>query len=68
MKELKNVGVAVIDNFITAELCENYRQHIDELIESNPKHVTSRSDERIYGVERISDLFKEYAEDPFFRS
>jgi len=67
MKELRNAGVAVLNDFISPELCDAYRKNIDTIIEENPNRVTRRSDERIYGIERISDVLSDYAKHPFFQ-
>ncbi len=67
MKDLKDFGVAVIEDFMPDSICASYRNHIDQLIGSYPERVTRRSDERIYGVERVSEILKSYADQPFFQ-
>lgn len=63
---IRRDGVYVFENFKTVEQVQTLKMEVDYLLDNNPRHVIQRSDERIYGAERISATLKEYSEQPFF--
>lgn len=55
--ELMTNGVAVIPNFYSEEECQQMREEVDRL--SAEKAIDYANDKRIYGIQKLSDIFKE---------
>ncbi|MEM6264186.1 MAG: phytanoyl-CoA dioxygenase family protein [Bacteroidota bacterium] len=70
IQEVKEKGYVVIENYYSREQCERVTAEIDRLIEAYKDKIwvdEFEADHRIYGANRISDIVREYHEDPFLR-
>lgn len=68
---LRRDGVAIIENYWSAEKCTTARNEIDRLISAYPEHVhlcSGGADRRMFGVEMVSDFLLQFHEDDFLRS
>jgi len=60
-------GFCVLPNYFDSNWCKKCQDELDTVIQNNPKLVASREDERIFGAENASPIFKEFHDNPFFQ-
>lgn len=67
---IRGDGIAVVQNYWTAEKCSAARAEIDRLIAEKPDAVrifSGGADKRMFGVEEVSPLLGEFHHDAFLR-
>ena len=71
LKHLHNLhtqGYSTIPNYINRDQCALYRNEIDTLISQHTELLHRNiDDQRIYGVENISEQLKSFSKDPFLQ-
>jgi hypothetical protein len=70
LKEIREKGYAIVENFFDAASCKAYIEEIDRLIETHKDTIwkdEEDSDRRVYGAEKVSEPVAKYNQDPFIR-
>lgn len=67
LRALQDPGYFVLEDYLSSAACERLISEIDRLFADHPEHVHSHSDERLFGVEALSDKFNVFAADPFIQ-
>ena len=68
IRNLRDNGYSVIENYFSAEECEQMRAMIDKAMEDYPDAVWQgmlAADNRIFGIEHLGGKFLEFFHDPY---
>lgn len=70
IRNLRENGYSVIENYFSAEQCEQMRAVIDSAMETYPDAMWQGklgADNRIFGIEHVGGKFREFFNDPYLR-
>ncbi len=68
INQIRKQGYSIIHNYINSELCHQYREEVNHIINNYPQYLHKNiEDQRIYGAENISTKIKSFSSDSFLQ-